>query len=210
MAAYNTADSPEDCLEVIREEETPVLREQRPEVPNAQLIQEVAVLEDRKKSSANEASRKKSSVSKGESAVGGKRRKSSLFLRLKNFKSLPNISLPKIFKLSKLLKKEKSQPSMLTAGGDVAAAASTSSFAANGASSSPPLLVTATDIEGTASPIGLSTRSLGDGRFEAAIVAFATTGGWKRRRKGRIRTVLMHTEVRASSLAPTLPPPPPL
>ena len=37
-------------------------------------------------------------------------RKSSLFLKLKNFKSLPSISLPKLFNLRKLLKKEKSVP----------------------------------------------------------------------------------------------------
>ena len=40
----------------------------------------------------------------------GKRRKSSLFLRLKNFRSLQSLNIPKLFNLRKLLRKENSEP----------------------------------------------------------------------------------------------------
>jgi len=171
----------EDSLEAVPEEDQPLTRP--PAHPQEEAVALIAVAADRKKSSsAGGEGRKKSS--KADPATG-KRRKSSLFLRLKNFKSLPSISLPRIFNLSKLLKKEKSQPIMtLAAGGGGGGGAAAVSSLLLAASVSPK------------SSVELSAAKaefwLGEGRIDAVAVA----GGWKRRRKGRIRTVVVVKEVR--------------
>jgi hypothetical protein len=135
------------------------------------------LIPDNRKKSSGEP-RKKSSVNKGEPETGGgKRRKSSLFRRLKNFKSLPNINLPRIFKLSKLLKKERSQPNMQLPAALTAAAAVSSPLAA------------------AAAPADDTILRLGRGGFEELLLAAIGSGGWKRRRKGRIRTVLIWRQV---------------
>jgi hypothetical protein len=171
----------EDSLEAVPEEDQPQTRSP-PAHPPEEAVALIAVAADRKKSSsAGGEGRKKSS--KGGDSATGKRRKSSLFLRLKNFKSLPSISLPRIFNLSKLLKKEKSQPTMTLAaggggGGGGGAAAVSSLLLAAGV---PP------------KPAAKPEFWLGEGRIDAVAVA---AGGWKRRRKGRIRTVVVVKEVR--------------
>ena len=169
-----------------------VLSAEADTIAQAAHFEKSTVLEDRKKAagevrkkSSGEA-RKKSSVSKGEAVVGGKRRKSSLFLRLKNFKSLPNLHLPKIFKLSKLLKREKSQPSM-------AVTAATTS-----ATPSPLAAVQSSIADGNA--VIESKLQLGAGSFDGPFVALIAAGGWKRRRKGRIRTVLIVRQVRRPTI----------
>jgi hypothetical protein len=171
----------EDSLEAVPEEDQSQ-RRSPPAHPPEEAVALIAVAAGRKKSSsAGGEGRKKSS--KGGDSATGKRRKSSLFLRLKNFKSLPSISLPRIFNLSKLLKKEKSQPIMtLAAGGGGGGAAAVSS------------LLLAAGV--SPKSVELSTAKpefwLGEGRIDAVAVA---AGGWKRRRKGRIRTVVVVKEV---------------
>jgi hypothetical protein len=173
----------EDSLEAVPEEDQPHTRSP-PAHPPEEAAALIAVAAGRKKSSsAGGEGRKKSS--KADPATG-KRRKSSLFLRLKNFKSLPSISLPRIFNLSKLLKKEKSQPAMTLAaggGGGGGAAAVSSLLLAAGVSPKSSVELSAATPEFW----------LVEGRIDAVAVA---AGGWKRRRKGRIRTVVVVKEVR--------------
>jgi hypothetical protein len=174
----------DDSLEAVPEEDQPQTRSPTAHPPE-EAVALIAVAVDRKKSSsAGGEGRKKSS--KGGDSATGKRRKSSLFLRLKNFKSLPSISLPRIFNLSKLLKKEKSQPIMTLAagggGGGGGAAAVSSLLLAAGVSPKSSVELSAVKPEFW----------LGEGRIDAVAVA----GGWKRRRKGRIRTVVVVKEVR--------------
>jgi hypothetical protein len=174
----------EDSLEAVPEEDQPQTRSP-PAHPPEEAAALIAVAADRKKSSSAGGEGRKKSSKGGESATG-KRRKSSLFLRLKNFKSLPSISLPRIFNLSKLLKKEKSQPIMTLAaggGGGGGAAAVSSLLLAAGVSPKSSVELSAAKPEFW----------LGEGRIDAVAVA---AGGWKRRRKGRIRTVVVVKEVR--------------
>jgi hypothetical protein len=171
----------EDSLEAVPEEDQPQTRSPPAHRPE-EAVALIAVAADRKKSSSAGGEGRKKSSKGGDSAPTGKRRKSSLFLRLKNFKSLPSISLPRIFNLSKLLKKEKSQPIMtLAVGGGGGAAAVSSLLLAAG--------VSPKSVELSAAKAEFW---LGEGRVDAVAVA----GGWKRRRKGRIRTVLVVKEVR--------------
>jgi hypothetical protein len=172
----------EDSLEAVPEEDQSQTRSP-PAHPPEEAVALIAVAAGRKKSSsAGGEGRKKSS--KGGDSATGKRRKSSLFLRLKNFKSLPSISLPRIFNLSKLLKKEKSQPIMtLAAGGGGGGAAAVSS------------LLLAAGVSPKSVELSAATPEfwLGGGRIDAVAIA---AGSWKRRRKGRIRTVVVVKEVR--------------
>jgi hypothetical protein len=171
----------EDSLEAVPEEDQSQTRS--PAYPPEEAVALVAVAADRKKSSsASGEGRKK--FSKGGDSATGKRRKSSLFLRLKNFKSLPSISLPRIFNLSKLLKKEKSQPTMtLAAGGGGGGAAAVSSL----------LLAAGVSPKSVELSAAKPDFWLGEGRIDAVAVV---AGGWKRRRKGRIRTVVVVKEVK--------------
>jgi hypothetical protein len=176
----------EDSLEAVPEEDQPQTRSP-PAHPPEEAVSLIAVAADRKKSSSAGGEGRKKSSKGGDSAPTGKRRKSSLFLRLKNFKSLPSISLPRIFNLSKLLKKEKSQPIMTLAagggGGGGGAAAVSSLLLAAGVSPK-----SSVELSGPTPEFWL-----GEGRVDVVAVA---AGGWKRRRKGRIRTVLVVKEVK--------------
>jgi len=188
LLSVSTNQSPlEDSLEAITEEEHQARSSTHPPV-EAEAVTLIPVLDTRKKSSAaGDEARKKSS--KGEAATG-KRRKSSLFLRLKNFKSLPSISLPRIFNLSKLLKKEKSQPIMTLAANSGGGEATVSAALTDND------LLTVACASPTGAQVSAPKFELGEGGVDAAAVAMALAGGWKRRRKGRIRTVVVVEEVR--------------